>query len=466
MSDCGIRKLISKYGNEKLDDLEEVIEYLKSMALDEDTSADDFRDSITGFFEGFEVELEEVATLLDEVRSNNCNDDIIDTRCELPNDNKNSTQITETTTTSQVSGVEQVPVVEVHINTAKAVSTQAAESNEGSHQSNDPSLAAAAAATSWVCKSCTFENNLLMPLCEICGSNQPVLKMKPSKEDVEELKKDLAPINSLNSVLQSDSQRRRRRENEEESQKMLKILGDAQVSDPELCRKQLERQSVSSDKLNEYSLVEIIGFGLSAFDSELLFNHVASLNTKPQLKLHGDDDDEEGCHEDASPSEINELMFLIPDRIINRSQMEYIYHVLSRKSVEIASRYLVENFVEVGEPRLSANIRKVIVDAAKWWEESAKDTVDEEAQSIIVKDMLMKRFDERPDDSKITHRPSVSYGGESGKRGGGVIRYLEGNKVNMKNAKDKFVIEDTTVEWDGGSRGKVKTKGKRGPGFV
>ena len=42
-------------------------------------------------------------------------------------------------------------------------------------------------------------------------------------------------------------------------------------------------------------------------------------------------------------------------------------------------------------------------------------------------------------------------------------RYLDGQAIAMKG-KDKFVIE-RAPEWDGGSRGRVKTKGKRGPGF-
>jgi hypothetical protein len=47
------------------------------------------------------------------------------------------------------------------------------------------------------------------------------------------------------------------------------------------------------------------------------------------------------------------------------------------------------------------------------------------------------------------------------------FRYLNGEKVFMKSGKDKFVVEEVGApDWDGGSRGKVKTKGKRGPGFV
>ena len=31
---------------------------------------------------------------------------------------------------------------------------------------------------------------------------------------------------------------------------------------------------------------------------------------------------------------------------------------------------------------------------------------------------------------------------------------------------EKYIVESTAKEWDGGSTGKVYTKGKRGKGFV
>lgn len=44
------------------------------------------------------------------------------------------------------------------------------------------------------------------------------------------------------------------------------------------------------------------------------------------------------------------------------------------------------------------------------------------------------------------------------------LRFREGVVVASKG--EKYVVEKLTPDWDGGSRGKVKTKGKRGPGFV
>ena len=43
-------------------------------------------------------------------------------------------------------------------------------------------------------------------------------------------------------------------------------------------------------------------------------------------------------------------------------------------------------------------------------------------------------------------------------------RFLDGQVVGNKG--EKYVVVNEKEEWDGGSRGRVKTKGKRGPGFV
>lgn len=43
------------------------------------------------------------------------------------------------------------------------------------------------------------------------------------------------------------------------------------------------------------------------------------------------------------------------------------------------------------------------------------------------------------------------------------IRYHDGQVVSTKG--EKYVVQKLTEDWDGGSRGKVYTKGKRGKGF-
>lgn len=44
------------------------------------------------------------------------------------------------------------------------------------------------------------------------------------------------------------------------------------------------------------------------------------------------------------------------------------------------------------------------------------------------------------------------------------VRYRDGKVVSCKG--EKYIVEKVGEEWDGGSRGKVYTKGKRGKGFM
>jgi hypothetical protein len=43
-------------------------------------------------------------------------------------------------------------------------------------------------------------------------------------------------------------------------------------------------------------------------------------------------------------------------------------------------------------------------------------------------------------------------------------RYREGQLVSTRG--EKYIVEDLRKEWNGGSKGKIMTKGKRGKGFV
>lgn len=44
------------------------------------------------------------------------------------------------------------------------------------------------------------------------------------------------------------------------------------------------------------------------------------------------------------------------------------------------------------------------------------------------------------------------------------VRFRDGQPVSYKG--EKFIVESVKEEWDGGSKGKVYTKGKRGKGYT
>lgn len=55
--------------------------------------------------------------------------------------------------------------------------------------------------------------------------------------------------------------------------------------------------------------------------------------------------------------------------------------------------------------------------------------------------------------------------GKTAAKGAAEVRFRDNEVANVGRGQ-KFILESTTPEWDGGSRGQVKTKGKRGKGFV
>jgi len=68
-------------------------------------------------------------------------------------------------------------------------------------------------------------------------------------------------------------------------------------------------------------------------------------------------------------------------------------------------------------------------------------------------------------------RPAQAWGAEGGSKGkqkGGpavpAVRYHNGAVVSRK--WEKYVVTDEAEAWDGGSKGKVFTEGKRGKGVV
>lgn len=60
-----------------------------------------------------------------------------------------------------------------------------------------------------------------------------------------------------------------------------------------------------------------------------------------------------------------------------------------------------------------------------------------------------------------------SAGGGKNKKGGVTgVRYRDGMVVQAKDTQGGKYLVEQKEEWDGGSKGKVITKGKRGKGYV
>ncbi|KAG2445680.1 hypothetical protein HXX76_000288 [Chlamydomonas incerta] len=113
-------------------------------------------------------------------------------------------------------------------------------------------------------------------------------------------------------------------------------------------------------------------------------------------------------------------------------------------------------------------------EATEEWEELRNQEAAEAEDARLLKEhnkkQILSKFDLRPvtapkDPRKVAKGVSapdafIGKEAEAQKK----VRYLDGRVVSNKG--EKFIIEKTGEEWDGGSRGKVYTKGKRGKGFT
>lgn len=123
------------------------------------------------------------------------------------------------------------------------------------------------------------------------------------------------------------------------------------------------------------------------------------------------------------------------DLVSNVVQAEYIEHVWKRMhdwDLDKASNWLLDHFEEL--PMLQEE-----------WKARKKQVAALEESSV-----------------QGCNSPSHIHIGSS--EPAPKTRYLNGEIVANKG--EKYVIIDAKQEWDGGSRGKVKTKGKRGKGYV
>ncbi|PNH10884.1 hypothetical protein TSOC_002378 [Tetrabaena socialis] len=174
------------------------------------------------------------------------------------------------------------------------------------------------------------------------------------------------------------------------------------------------------------------------------------------------------CHEsggsaggtDAVPAAVRELSALCSGRLC-LGFLQYALECRFTGSLEAMASFL-----------LDSDDRELKASEAEWQETCLQDERERARTQLLEvrnKQQILQKFDLRPvpqakDPRKhsskseplmITHKSS----GKESK-----VRYLEGRIVSQKG--EKFIIEKTAEEWDGGSRGKVFTKGKRGKGFT
>lgn len=107
--------------------------------------------------------------------------------------------------------------------------------------------------------------------------------------------------------------------------------------------------------------------------------------------------------------------------------------------------------------------------AKKEKEESRKQIVQKYALQVVPDGNQSKKITSGnkgllPPPIKVNTSNTSSSGQQPPSSSSDKVRYREGVVVSRKN--EKYIIEKVGEDWDGGSKGKVYTKGKRGKGFI
>ena len=122
------------------------------------------------------------------------------------------------------------------------------------------------------------------------------------------------------------------------------------------------------------------------------------------------------------------------------------------------------------------NLQKLIAHKKAHDKRTKEAAAIEEAQNKRIKSSIMKKFDghyvSMGNDGKGSNSSSNSGGKETSipppqpcvLGGTSKVRYL-GSEVVSRTGEKVIVIKNPSDDYDGGSRGKIFTKGKRGPGF-
>lgn len=132
--------------------------------------------------------------------------------------------------------------------------------------------------------------------------------------------------------------------------------------------------------------------------------------------------------------------------------LNHVLHNICHDRLEDAAHWLMDqDNLEVCEADWHARQEQLQRDA----EEAARQ------EKINRKKLLEKYHLQAVPISAQTHIPTQSRQGTKSKN---QVRYREGVAVTAKG--EKYVLEKVGQDWDGGSTGKVVTKGKRGKGFV
>lgn len=152
--------------------------------------------------------------------------------------------------------------------------------------------------------------------------------------------------------------------------------------------------------------------------------------------------------------------------------LEYVLVVRCSGDMERASHWVLQNLLSGGGAGGAGESVDDVVHAAQAWQAEAarrKKAAGSKLSDKDAKRALVTRYDMTAADTLANgavRKPVVNWEDKRKNKGKTEIRYREGHAVKVKKGERFSLVDDGKAEWDGGSRGKVTTKGKRGKGFA
>ena len=148
--------------------------------------------------------------------------------------------------------------------------------------------------------------------------------------------------------------------------------------------------------------------------------------------------------------------------------LEYVLTVRCCGDMERASHWALTHLTCGGGGSAGESVSDVVRAANAWQAEHARRKAAAGAAKMSEKDArkaLVSRYEMTAAEHASARKPVVAW--DDKKKGPKTeIRYRDGVAVKVRKGEKYSVVDSGKPEWDGGSRGKVITKGKRGKGFV
>lgn len=156
-----------------------------------------------------------------------------------------------------------------------------------------------------------------------------------------------------------------------------------------------------------------------------------------------------GNNEDGDMSFLTSMLPDVPEHIL-----KFTLERLCRGDIESAAARLLEK----------DGLREATTLFYARQEEIARSEEAAKLTERAARDRVLSRFADQIVGSDVHVKPPIEGPVQKRKEKEQQIRFRDGKVVTTTG--QKYIEWETTPEWDGGSRGRVKTKGKRGKGFV